>query len=199
MIKTVLSYLATALIGALLMLWLWPRKTVTVHIPPTQSEIDSLAIKKFELRMANVVRVFENPKAYQDFLDSLKKKNKIIVKVPVPVLGQSRIDTLLVNADCPCVPEAPGQEFSAPFEHRFAYPSGDTSQVRVSLRYSQFNWPLHPSGAWKDVKVFIPPISKTVEVPEKPGDFLSRLLTPTLGKIAYLGAGLGLGYGAAKL
>lgn len=199
MLKTVLSYLAAVLVGVLLTLWLWPRKTVTIHIPASQSQIDSLATSKFETKMANVIKVFENRVAYQAFIDSLKKHNKIVIKVPVPVPGESRIDTLIVKADCPCVPEVPGQEFSTPFEHHFAYPPGDTSQVRISLRYSQFNWPLHPSGAWKEVKVFIPPITKTDEVPEQPSSFLSSLLGPTWGKIAYLGIGLGVGYGAGKL
>lgn len=195
MLKTVLSYLAAVLIGALLAVWLWPRDKVTVTLPPAQSVVDSLATAKFETRMAGMTRVFENPGDYEAFIDSLKLNNRVIVRVPRPVPGESRIDTVEVAVDCPCVPEAPGQEFSAHFKHNFTYPEGDTSQVRISARYAQFNWPLHPTGAFKDVNVYIPPINKTVEVPKPPSAFLPKFL----GKAVYFGLGAGAGYLVCKL
>ncbi|MCG3157464.1 MAG: hypothetical protein DKINENOH_04098 [bacterium] len=195
MLKTILSYLGAAIIGAALAIWLWPRDKVTVTLPPAESYVDSLATAKFETRLAGLTRVFADAGEYQAFIDSLKASNRVYVRVPVRVPGESRIDTVQVAVDCPCVPEAPGQEFSAHLKHTFAYPAGDTSLVRVSARYAQFDWPLHPSGAFKDVSVYIPPVTRTVEVPKPPSAFFPRFL----GKVVYFGLGAGAGYLVCKL
>ena len=58
MAKTIISYVATAIVGAALTLLLWPKKTVTVEIPPRESRIDSLAVAKYELWKKDNAKVF---------------------------------------------------------------------------------------------------------------------------------------------
>ena len=196
--KIILPYLATALITFLLTILLWPHKTVTVKIPASKEEVQEKAVEQFEAWKGSMGKVFETKQEYEEYIDSIKKSNTVTKRVPVEVEVPGKTKTVTVyktvEVDCPCIPESKGQEFKALYSHSYNYPKGDTSKVRISLAYTQPDWLLHPDGKFKDLKVTIPEIKKTVEVPTPPRPFVLQLLS----KGAYFAAGLGVGYLATR-
>ena len=187
-----LRYALVAALAAAAALGLWPRRTVTVSIPPSAATLDSVSIAAVTAYRDGVAMVFESRPAYERYVDSLRASLRTTVRVPVrveiPVLQR---DTVLV-VDCPCVPETPGVEYRTTFQHATAYPPGDTTQARVTLTYSQHDWPLHPSGHWQDFELYIPGVEETGQVMDKP------LLGRVLRGGAIFVAGLGLGYLVAR-
>ena len=174
MLQLILTHLGTSVLGGLLILFFWPREIVEIKIPATEASIDSLAAERVEVIMDGTHKSFTS-EGYFAFIDSLAKTSIKTRWLPGKVVTEFvEVESIWGTFNEPeCVPVSLGTEFRSHFAYEFTYPEGETSQVKVSLDYSQFHWALHPTtGSFKNFNISIPEISKSAKILKPPPSFL---------------------------
>jgi len=188
-LKTSMPILISIALTAVLTILLMPKRTVTITVPPTIEQIDSIAVAAVEVYRHGVAVEFADAGDYQAHVDSLITANRVTVRVPVAAVHDTLPpDTIEVEVECACVPEVPGAEFRASFEHAVEYPAGDSTSVFISLVYSQYDWALHPSGTFRDFEIMLPEIKRTesVRAPSRLRRYLRDGLMISIGAGAVL-------------